>query len=162
MARVENGGDFAHLDEKRGAAAREIVGGADAREDAVDERQARLRGGNEAADLRHEDDQRGLAKVGGLAAHVGAGDEQDVAGGIVEIEIVGDEALAALFEEFFDDGMAAGDDEQFAGVGEFGRERSRGRRRAARNSRGRRAGRRRRRFGEDARPARRSDSRISR
>jgi hypothetical protein len=37
----------------------------------------------------------------------------------IEVEIVGNEALAFLAEEFFDDGVAATDDEEFAGVVEF-------------------------------------------
>ena len=117
---VEDAGDFAHFDEEGGAAAGEIVGGADAGEDAVDQRELGLAGGNEGAHLRHQRDQRGLAEVGGLAAHVGAGDQQELLAARLEAEIVGDEALAALAEEFFDDGMAAGDDEEFAASGEFG------------------------------------------
>ena len=73
---IQNRGDFAHFHQKGGAAAREIVGGADAREDAIGDGQARLFGGNERADLRQQHDERGLAQVGGFAAHVGAGDEQ--------------------------------------------------------------------------------------
>jgi len=38
----------------------------------------------------------------------------------LEAQIVGNEAFAFLAEEFFDDRMAAGDDEKFAGVVEFG------------------------------------------
>ena len=37
-----------------------------------------------------------------------------------EAEIVGNETLAFLAEEFFDYGMASTDDEEFAGVVEFG------------------------------------------
>jgi len=37
-----------------------------------------------------------------------------------EAEIVGDEALAFLAEKFFDDGVAATDDEEFTGVVELG------------------------------------------
>src|ERR1700686_3796772 len=38
----------------------------------------------------------------------------------IEGEIGGNEAFAFLAEEFFDDGVAATDDEEFAGVVEFG------------------------------------------
>src|SRR4029077_10308735 len=117
---VEDAGDFAHFYEESGAATGEIVGGADASEDAIDERELGLTRGNEAAHLRHQGDQRGLAQVGGLAAHVGAGDEEELLAAWFEAEIIGDEAFAALAEEFFDDGMAPGDDEELAGIGELG------------------------------------------
>ncbi len=73
---IEDGSDFGHFDEKCRAAAREIVASADARKDAVDDGQLGLARGNEAADLGHQDDERGLAQIGGLAAHVGPGNEQ--------------------------------------------------------------------------------------
>src|ERR1700731_5058467 len=47
---IEDGGDFAHFDEEGRAATREIVAGADAREDAVDDGQLGLARGNEEAD----------------------------------------------------------------------------------------------------------------
>src|SRR5579859_120447 len=82
---IENGGDLGHFDEEGGTAAREIVAGADAGEDAVDDGQFGLARGNEAADLGHQDDEGGLAEVGGFAAHVGASDEQKLlAGGLEE------------------------------------------------------------------------------
>ena len=59
------------------------------------------------------DDQRGLAHVGGLAAHVGAGDDGD-ASALVEIEVVGDEA-AGFFAGTLDHGVAAGGDAHLAG-----------------------------------------------
>jgi len=73
---IKDSGNLGHFDEEGGAAAGEIVAGADAREDAVDDGQLGLARGNEAADLRHQHNERGLPQVGGLAAHVGAGDEQ--------------------------------------------------------------------------------------
>ena len=113
---IQDAGDFAHFDEESGAAAREIVGGADAREDAVDDAGVSpARAGTKQPDLRHQRDQRGLAQVGGLAAHVRAGDEQELLRLLIEVEIVGNEALAALAQQFFDHGMAAADDEQLAG-----------------------------------------------
>ena len=65
---------------------------------------------DEAADLRHQTMQRGLAQIGALAAHVGAGDEHDDrprrrAGE----QIVGNEAARAS-SSGFDDRVAAGDD----------------------------------------------------
>src|SRR6266404_2142769 len=53
---IKDCGDFGHFDEEGGAAAREIVAGADTREDAVDDGQLGLARGNERADLRHEYD----------------------------------------------------------------------------------------------------------
>src|SRR6266403_5070928 len=70
---IQNGGDFAHLHEKGRTAAREIVAGADAREDTIRDGQLGLPRGNKRTHLRHENDERGLAKVGGLAAHVWPG-----------------------------------------------------------------------------------------
>src|SRR5438105_9144495 len=99
---IEDAGDFAHFDEEGGAAASEIVGGADAGEDAIDDGKPGLAGRDEAAHLRHKGDERGLTEVGGLAAHVGAGDEQELLTAGFEAEIVGDETFAALAEEFFD------------------------------------------------------------
>src|SRR6267154_4746552 len=116
---IEDGGNFRHFDEEGGAAAGEIVAGADPREDAVDDGQLGLPRGNEAADLRHQDDERGLTQVGGLAAHVGSGDKQELLAGGLEEQIVGDEAFAALTEQLFDDGVAASNDEELAAVGEF-------------------------------------------
>src|SRR4029077_1193307 len=86
---VEDAADFAHFYEESGAATGEIVGGADASEDAIDERELGLTRGNEAAHLRHQGDQRGLAQVGGLAAHVGAGDEEELLAAWFEAEIIG-------------------------------------------------------------------------
>src|SRR6202049_4754154 len=116
---VQDGGNFAHFDEKRGAASREIIAGADPREDAVGDGQLGLASGNERAHLRHQDNQRGLPKIRGLAAHVWASDEQKLLAAGVEAEIVRDESLAALPQKFFNDGMTASDDEQFAGGIEF-------------------------------------------
>src|ERR1051326_2164011 len=72
----ENAGDFAHFDEESGTAAREIVAGANASEDTVGERKFRLASGNERTALRHQNDQTGLPQVGGLAAHVGSGEQE--------------------------------------------------------------------------------------
>ena len=88
---VEDVGGLAHLDHEGGLAAREVVAGADAGEDAIDEADARLAGGDAAADLRHEGDERDLADVGGFAGHVGAGDEQDLVDSAFELGVVGHE-----------------------------------------------------------------------
>ncbi len=72
---VEDGGGLGHFDHKGGAAAADVVAGADAGEDAVDQAEAHVRGGDEGAALGKDDEERGHAEIGGFAAHVGAGDE---------------------------------------------------------------------------------------
>src|SRR5580700_952549 len=117
---MEDGGDFAHFDEERGAAAGEIIAGADAGEDAVGDGKLGAVRGNEGAHLGHEDDERGLAEIRGLATHVWSRDQKELLAAGLEAEIVGNEALAFLAKEFFNDGMAATDDEKFTRVVEFG------------------------------------------
>src|SRR5580704_18162614 len=112
---IENGGNLAHLHEKCRAPARKIIAGADAREDAVGNGQLGLSSRNEGAHLRHENNQRGLAQIGGLAAHVGTGDEKKLLAPGLEAKIVGNEALALLPQKFFNDRMPPADDEKFAG-----------------------------------------------
>ena len=56
-----------HLHHEGGAAARQIVGGADAREQPVDDADPRPRRRHEAADLRQQRDQRVLAQEGRFA-----------------------------------------------------------------------------------------------
>src|SRR4029077_10300333 len=116
---MQDGGNFTHLDEKRRTAAREIVAGADARKDAGGNGKLGLTSRNERAHLRHQNNQRGLAKVGGFAAHVRAGDQQELLAAGVEAKIVGNESLAALAEKFFDDGVTASNDKQLSGSVEF-------------------------------------------
>ena len=117
---IEDGGDFTHFHEKSGTATGEIIAGADAGENAVGKRELGLTRGNVATHLGHEDEERGLAEVSGLAAHVGAGDEKKLLTPGFEAKIVGNETLTFLLQQFFDDGMTAADDEEFAGVVEFG------------------------------------------
>ncbi len=74
---VENGGGFGHLDHKSRPAAGYVVGRADAGIDAVDEAEGHALGGDEAAALGHDGEQRSLAEIGGFATHVGAGDEEE-------------------------------------------------------------------------------------
>ena len=105
---VEDVGRLLHLDEEGRAAAREVVGRADAREDAVDEPDAGGVGGDEAAGLREDGDEGDLAQVGGLAGHVRAGDDEYLARGAVEARVVRDEALGA--GELLDDRVAAAAD----------------------------------------------------
>ena len=72
VARVQDVGGLLHLDHERRLAARDVVGRADAREDAVDDRQLRVLRRHERSDLREQRQQRGLPQVGRLAAHVRA------------------------------------------------------------------------------------------
>ena len=69
---------FAHLDHECGLAAREIVAGADAREDAIDEVDARLGGRDKGAGVGEQRQQRHLPDIGALARHVRPGDEHDL------------------------------------------------------------------------------------
>src|ERR1035441_3672068 len=78
-------------------------------EDAVDDGESGGFGRYERTGLGQDGDDRGLAQVGAFTAHVGAGDDGDEIGGIVEVEIVGNEAPGFLFGEALDDGMAAGE-----------------------------------------------------
>src|SRR5262249_39280922 len=117
---AEDGGDFGHFYEEGGAAAGQVVAGADAREDAVGDGKFGLPRGNEAAHLGHKNDERRLAQVSGLAAHVGAGDEKKLLAARFEAEIVGNEALAFLAEKLFNDRMAGGGEKEFAAVAKFG------------------------------------------
>ena len=67
---------FAHFDHEGRLPAGEVVARADAGEDAVDRADQCFRRGHEAADVRQQHDQRVLAHVGALAAHVRTGDDQ--------------------------------------------------------------------------------------
>src|SRR5207244_6363068 len=116
---IEDGGDFAHLDKESGAAARKTVTWADAREDAVGDGKFGLARGNKATHLGHENNQGSLAQIRRFAAHVRAGDEKELLAAGLQAEIVRNKAFAALVEKFFDHGMAAADDEQFADGIEF-------------------------------------------
>ena len=69
---------LAHLHHEGGLPARQIVAGADARENAVDQINARFRGGNERAGVRQQRQQRHLPDVSAFARHVRAGDERDL------------------------------------------------------------------------------------
>ena len=73
------------------------------------------RAGTIAADVRQNDDERGLAHVGALAAHVRAGDDQHAAR-VVEAQVVGDEGFAA---GAFDHRMASAVDPQHRLLDQF-------------------------------------------
>ena len=94
-----------HLHHKSGTPAGEIVGGADAREDAVNGTYRRRLGRHITAGVGEECNHRDLAHVGALAAHVGAGDELH-AGGFVQAQRIWNET-AAVAKRAFHHGMPA-------------------------------------------------------
>ena len=74
---VEDVGRLGHLDHERALAAAQVVGRADAGEQAVDDADPGTLGRDEAAQMGQDRDQGDLADVGALAGHVGAGDQED-------------------------------------------------------------------------------------
>ena len=74
---AEDVGHLRHLHHKGGLSGGQVVAGADAGEDAIHHADVGAAGGNEAAHLRHQDDQRHLPHIGGLTGHIGAGDDAD-------------------------------------------------------------------------------------
>ena len=109
---------LAHLHHERALAGRQIVARADTREDAIQRADARGLGRHEAADMREQHDQRGLAHIGGLAAHVRAGDQQQAAV-VVQFGVVGDERRVG---KALHDGMPAAGDLDARRVGQRGRD----------------------------------------
>src|SRR5690606_38029764 len=100
-----------HFDHEGRAAASEVVGRADAAEQAIDQADGGARGRDEAARLGEQHDQRVLAQESGLAAQVGSADEpQPIIGS--EEAVVGDEAFAAAGQRRFDYRMTTGFDLQ--------------------------------------------------
>ena len=79
-----------HLDHERRAAAGEVVGGADARVDRIERPERRARRRHEHPAIREQRDDRRLAHVRRLAAHVRTGDDQQPPRG-VERDVVGNE-----------------------------------------------------------------------
>ena len=88
-----------HLDHERRAAAGEIVGGADPRVDRVERADPGIRGGDERAAVSKQRDHRGLSHVRRLAAHVGAGDDEQ-APVRREVEVVRDERVDLLLDDW--------------------------------------------------------------
>ena len=73
----------------------------------------RLAGRHERAGLRHEADERHLAQVGGLAAHVRPGQDDELAVPAVELRVVGHERVGAVA---LDDRVPAVEDRQLVAV----------------------------------------------
>ena len=86
-----------HLDHEGGAARRQIIARAHAREEPVDDADMRGFGGHEASHLGENGDQRILAQEGGLARHVGTGDQPQAALAVGrQIAIIGHKAPRIL------------------------------------------------------------------
>ena len=86
---------LAHLHHEGGTAAGQVVGRADAREDAIQRADGGCRGGHEAAGVGEQGDQRRLPHVGGFAAHIRAGHHQHAAA-LVQRQVVGHEGRIGL------------------------------------------------------------------
>lgn len=126
---VEDVCGFGHFDHEGGLAFGEVVDGADAGEDGVDQADFGLGGWDEAADLGHEDAEGDLAHVGGFAGHVGAGNELQLWGGLVLQVVEWGEAAAQVAgvgdvlahgEFLFEDGVAGFDQVEGGGGVEEG------------------------------------------
>ncbi len=89
---IEDIGGLHHLHHKGGVARRQVIGGTDTGEDTVDGPQDCLVGRHIAADVGQDHDERGLAHVGGLAAHIGAGNDEHLAL-CVHAQVIGDKGL---------------------------------------------------------------------
>src|SRR5215204_1298042 len=114
---VEDRRRLDHLDHEGRAPAGEVVRRADAREQPVDDADMRLAGGHEGADLGEHDDERVLAQIGRLAAHVRAGDQRDAARlgaracpGAREVAVVRDEGDAVAAQCRLDHRVASARD----------------------------------------------------
>ncbi len=107
---MQDGGGFHHFHHERAAATRQIVGGADAAEQAIHHADMRPPGRHEAAHLRQHRDQCILAQEGAFTGHVGAGEQPEFAA-IAKIAVIGDKslALAAPLQGRFHHRMTAGD-----------------------------------------------------
>jgi hypothetical protein len=90
---VQDGGGFGHFDHEGRAAGGEVVGGADAGEDAVERAEHAALAGTIAADVGEQGDQRRLPHVGRFTAHVRAGDQQQAAAFVSKQAVVGDEGF---------------------------------------------------------------------
>ena len=92
---VEDVGGLAHLDHEGALAAAQVIGGADAGEQAIDQADPRSFGRDEAPRCGHDRDQGDLADVSALARHVGAGDQEDRPCIAAQMDVVGHEIAGA-------------------------------------------------------------------
>ena len=82
-----------HLDHERRLSAQDLIGGADAGEDAVDDADARLAGGDEAPHLRQQGDEGRLTQERRLPAHVGTREDEEANAIAADAEVVRDERV---------------------------------------------------------------------
>ena len=130
--RVQDDGRLGHLHHEGGPAPGQVVGGPDSGEDPVHDGQLGLLSRNEGAHLGHDREERRLAEIGGLAPHVGPGDDEDLIGALIQIEVVGNEpAGGQLLGQTLDDRVPPPFDRQLLAGVEAGvsRNRTDGRRR---------------------------------
>ena len=90
---MQNSARFTHLHHKRGLSAHQIVAGANASEQAVDNGEFGAARRHVAAHLRHELNESDLPQNGALTGHVGPG-QHDHLRVFAEREIIGNELLA--------------------------------------------------------------------
>ena len=114
---VEDVRGLVHLDEEGAFAPGQVVGSADAGEDAVHDADLRGARRDEGTELGHEDDEAHLAEVGALAGHVRPRDQGDLLRPVVELRIVGHEGLA--LQQLFHHRVAAVVDFQDRTVHDF-------------------------------------------
>ena len=81
---VEDARRLLHLHHEGGLPPRDVVGRTHAREDAIHHRQLAPRARHERSCLREQADERGLPQVGGLAAHIRAGQDHELVGRAVQ------------------------------------------------------------------------------
>ena len=113
--RVQDARGLLHLDHERGLSAGDVVRRPDAREDAVHERDLGFAGRHERSGLRHDAQQRHLPEIGGLAPHVGSGQDDELAGPAIERHVVWHERTAG-HDPPFDHRVAAVEDGQLVAV----------------------------------------------
>ena len=90
---MENGGSLLHLHHERRLPARDVVRRADAREDAVDDRDLRVLRRHERPNLCQQRQQRRLPQIGGLAAHVRTRQDHQLPRCAIEIDVVRHERI---------------------------------------------------------------------
>ena len=105
-------GRFAHFYHEGGLAACQIVRGADACKDIIDQGNYGLACGYERADVRHQHDQCNLTHVGAFTGHVRAGDNLHAFVIQIHFGVVGNEQTVG--HRFFYHRMATVADDQFA------------------------------------------------
>ena len=90
---VEDVGRLAHLDHEGALASGQVIAGADSREDAITQIDARRCHGQIRTGVGQYGQQGDLSDVSAFAGHVRAGDESDLVAAEVEFSVVGNEAL---------------------------------------------------------------------